>query len=146
MTAVGEDDRRAADLRAIEELHRADMAASKAGDFATLRTLMSDDAVMLPPGGRPVRGRAEIDASMARAEEAMRGVEVLEYVLDFEEVQIVGDYAFEWGWIRGSMRAREGGEAVASTYKVMRVLRRRPDGRWKVHRSIWNEHKDEGKT
>lgn len=139
---MSEDERHADDLRAIEELHRADMAASKAGDFATLRTLMSDDAVMLPPGGRPLRGRAEIDESMSRAEGSMRGVEVLEYVLDFEEVRVVGDYAFEWGWIRGSMRSKDGGEAVSSTYKVMRVLRRQPDGRWKVHRSMWNEQKE----
>ncbi|HEV2764343.1 MAG TPA: DUF4440 domain-containing protein, partial [Pyrinomonadaceae bacterium] len=81
---MSEDERRRADLEAIEELHQRDMRASKAGDFETLRSLMSDDAVMLPPGGRPVRGRAEIDAGMARMEQAMRAAEVLEYELDFE--------------------------------------------------------------
>lgn len=127
------------DLAAIEELHQRDMAASRTGDFETLRTIMSDDAVMMPPGGHFVRGRAEIDRGMSRMAEAMQAVEVLEYVLDFEEVQVVGDYAFEWGVIRGRMRS-EGGEAEASTYKVMRILRRQPGGEWKVHRSIWNAH------
>ena len=129
----------AEDLRAIEELHRRDMRASREGDFETLRSLMSDDAVVMPPGGRVTRGRADLDASFARMAEGMRQVEVLEYELDFEEVQVVGDYAFEWGFIRGAMRALPDGEVERSSYKVMRVLRREPDGAWKVHRTIWNE-------
>ncbi len=129
------------DLAAIEELHRRDMAASKAGDFETLRSIITDDAVMMPPGVHPTRGREAIERGLSRMAEAMSGVEVLEYVLDFEEVVVCGDYAFEWGHIRGAMRARDASEAEVerSTYKVMRILRRQPDGAWKVHRSIWND-------
>ena len=127
------------ELAAIEELHQRDLAASKAGDFETLRALVSDEAVMMPPGGDFVRGRAAIDAGMSRMVEAMAAVEVLDYVLDFEEVQVFGEYAFEWGVIRGRMRKRDGGEVGESAYKVMRILRRQAGGEWKVHRSIWNE-------
>jgi len=67
-------------------------------------------------------------------------VEVLEYVLDFEEVKFLGDYAFEWGTIRGATRPKSSGEIEYSTYKVMRILKKQPDGEWKVHRSIWNEN------
>jgi uncharacterized protein (TIGR02246 family) len=128
-------------LGAIERLHLADMAASKAGDFRALRALMSDDAVVMPPGGRATRGREALDASFARMEGSMATVEVLEYVLDFEEVKVLGDYAFEWGTIRGAMRPRGGGEIERSSYHVMRILQRQRDGEWKVHRTIWNETK-----
>jgi uncharacterized protein (TIGR02246 family) len=128
------------DLKAIEVLHERDMAASKAGDFETLRSILSDDAVLMPPGGDLVRGKAQIDANVGNMERAMRQFEVLEYVLDFEEVEIVGDYAFEWGEIQGSVRTEDGGAVQRSTYKVMRILQRQPDGAWKVHRSIWNEN------
>src|ERR687886_598388 len=128
------------ELAAIEELHRRDMAASKAGDFETLRTLMSDEAVMMPPGGDFVRGKAAIDAGMSRMAEAVAPVGGLDYVLDFEEVKVVGEYAFEWGVIRGRMRKRDGGEVEESAYKVMRILRRQAGGEWRVHRSIRNEH------
>ena len=135
------------DLRAIEELHERDMAASRAGDFRALRSLMSDEAVVMPPGGRATRGREALDASFARMEGAMGGVEVLEYVLDFEEVKVLGDYAFEWGTIRGASRARTGdGRVERSSYKVMRILQRQPDGEWKVHRTIWNENPAEAET
>ena len=130
--------REEADLRAIERLHQKDMQASRAGDFETLRSIMTDEAVILPPGGEAVRGKEELDASFARMRDAMDRIEVIEYVLDFSEVKILGDYAFEWGEIRGSMR-QTGDEPQRSTYNVMRILQRQPDGEWKVHRSIWNE-------
>ena len=131
------------DLRAIRLLHERDMAASKAGDFRTLRSLMSDDAVVMPPGGRTTRGREALDASFARMEKGAGGAEVLEYVLDFEEVKVLGDYAFEWGTIRGASRGGDG-RMERSSYKVMRILQRQPDGEWKVHRTIWNENPAEG--
>ena len=39
------------DLAAIAALHERDMAAAKRGDFATLRSIVDDGAVMLPPAG-----------------------------------------------------------------------------------------------
>jgi uncharacterized protein (TIGR02246 family) len=135
---VTENDPCEEDLRAIEGLHQKDMEASRTGDFETLRSVMTDDAVILPPGGETVRGKEELDASFARMRDAMDRIEVIEYVLDFSEVKILGDYAFEWGEIRGSMR-QTGGEPQRSAYNVMRILQRQPNGEWKVHRSIWNE-------
>lgn len=80
------------DAEAIRKLHEKDMAASKAGDFETLRSLLSEDAVVLPPDGKILRGRKEIDDNFTKMEEAMRQVEVLDYVLDFKEVNVLGSY------------------------------------------------------
>jgi ketosteroid isomerase-like protein len=96
--------REEADLWAVERLHQKDMEASRTGDFETLRSVMTDDAVILPPGGETVRGKEELDASIGRMCDAIDRIEVLEYVLDSKEVKILGDYASEWGEIRGSMR------------------------------------------
>jgi uncharacterized protein (TIGR02246 family) len=126
------------DREAIDAVHERDMMASKAGDYETLRSLWTDDAVIMPPGGNFVRGRAALDASLSRMKEAMSQIEVLEYVEEFEEVMILGDYAFEWGIIRGAERSKEGGEVAHSSYKVMRILQKQPNGEWKIHRSIWN--------
>ena len=133
-------EREAADRRAIEELHRRDAEAARRGDFATLRELMTDDAVVMPPGGGFQRGRAELDAASEAMESSFSEVEVLAYDLDFEEVLLFGDHAVEWGTITGAMRPHGGdGEPQRYAYKVMRILRRRPDGTWRVHRTIWNE-------
>jgi ketosteroid isomerase-like protein len=37
-------------LRAIERLHQKDMAASRTGDFETLRSIMTDDVAIHPTG------------------------------------------------------------------------------------------------
>jgi uncharacterized protein (TIGR02246 family) len=126
------------DLERIDALHRADMEASRRGDFRTLRSLMSDDAVVLPPGGRMLRGREALDRSFARMAEAAPVTEVLEYRFEWHEVRMCGDYAFEWGYIVGRERSLGTGEETSERYHVMRVLARQPDGDWKVHRTIWN--------
>ena len=126
------------DLTRIDELHRADVAASKAGDFRALRALMSDDAVVLPPGGRMIRGKAALDQSFSRMTEAASTTEVLAYDFEWHEVQICGDYAFEWGYIVGRERSRSTGQITDERHQVMRILQRQADGTWRVHRTIWN--------
>ena len=126
------------DLARIDALHRTDMEASRRGDYRTLRSVMSDDAVVLPPGGRMMRGRDALDRSFAAMAQATPTTEVLEYRFDWHEVQVCGDYAFEWGYIIGRERSLATGEEMAERYHVMRVLQRQADGEWKVHRTIWN--------
>lgn len=134
---VNDDDTRAA-LEAIEALHRTDRRASLAHDAETLLSLWSDDPAALPPRGPIVRGdtlREWLRSSLA----AGSGWETVEYVQDWQEVQVVGDYAWDLGTYRGRSRNRETGEEVTSRGKLLRILKREPDGSWKVHRSIWNQ-------
>ena len=126
------------DLARIDALHRADMEAARRVDYDALRSLLSDDAAVLPPGGRMLRGRAALDASFARMATVKPTTEVLEYRFEWHEVRVCGDYAFEWGYIVGRERHLETGEETAERYHVMRVLQRQLDGDWKVHRTIWN--------
>lgn len=130
-------ERSAADRVAIEELHRRDEAASRAQDFATLRTLMSPDAVVLAPGSAAKRG-PEVHASLSKQETAVRGVRILDYRFEWEELQIAHNYAFEWGRIVGAVEGADG-QPIPMRYNVMRVLQRQENGSWLVHRTIWNE-------
>jgi len=125
------------DLAAIEELHQRDMAAARRGDFTALRGLVDDDAVMLAPDSWARRGRAELDASFESMARAPRTHDVLEYELRFQEVKVLGDYAYEWGSIQGTMREIATGDVTRSAFHVMRILRRQDDGGWRVYRSIW---------
>jgi ketosteroid isomerase-like protein len=128
---------KSASRRAIERLHRRDMQASKDGDFETLRSLVDDEAVMFPPGAAAQRGAKDFDAAFLRMRSAPKTHEVLEYRMEFEDVKIFGNYAIEWGTIRGATRDLSSGRVTQSEYHVMRVLRRKSDGHWKVYRSIW---------
>jgi uncharacterized protein (TIGR02246 family) len=124
-------------LAGIEDLRRKDIAASLRYDVAALAALTTEDVVMLPPGGPPMRGREAVRTGLDRSKATAD--EVLEYREDFEETLVFGEYAVEWGWISGTERPLSGGEVRRSRHHVMRVLKRQPDGTWRVHRSIYCE-------
>lgn len=130
--------RRSADLAAIAELHRRDMAAARAGDAEALAALWSDDIVAMPPGQPARRGRANALADLRKSLAAAAEYETVDYQLEFAEVEVLGDYAYDWGTFRGTVRPRSGGEPIHSSGKLMRILQRAPDGSWRVHRTIWN--------
>ena len=121
------------DLRAIEAVNQRDVQGALASDPEMMMSQWTDDFVLLQPVGPILRGRSTIA-------EAFRGVadsvEILEYVLDIQEVEILGDHAFQWGTYRYAMRPRSGGEAIRTGGKLMRILQRQPDGSWKIHRTM----------
>lgn len=131
------------DLDAIQRLHQQDIQASKSGDFATLRSLIADDAVMLPPDANWVSGKQDLDDCFHRMSSLKNQSKTLEYFLEFEEIEILGNYAFEWGRIRSIMRSQSQGKLQYLTYKVMRILKKQPNGEWKIYRSIWNDDPSE---
>jgi ketosteroid isomerase-like protein len=124
------------DLYAIKMLNQQDVDAVLASDMDAVMSQWTDDFVVLPPVGPIVRGRSANVESVQKGIDQIRAFEPLEFVVDFEEIKIVGDYAFEWGTYRGTSRPRGGGDAVSYGGKLMRILQRQPDGSWKMHRTM----------
>lgn len=121
------------DLRAIEAINQRDVQFALAGNTAGMTSQWADDIVLLQPDGAIVRGRSTIAETM-RGLEAV--VEPIEYVLDMQEVKVLGDHAYQWGTYRYAMRPRAGGETVRVSGKIMRILQRQLDGSWKIYRGI----------
>ncbi len=123
------------DLRAIEALNQHDVDAVLSSDVDALISQWTDDFVVITQGSI-VRGRDANAALMEPAREMASQLEPLEHVLDFEETIVAGDYAFQWGTVRSSSRARASGEVFSGGGKLMRILQRQPDGSWKMHRTM----------
>jgi len=124
------------DLRAIKALNQHDVDAVLRSDMDAVMSQWTDDFVVIPPVGPIVRGRSANVEGVQKGIEQIRAFEPVEFVVDFEEITIVGDYAFEWGTYRGTSRPRAGGDAVSYGGKLMRILQRQPDGSWKMHRTM----------
>lgn len=124
------------DLRAIEALNQHDVKAVMAGDIFAITSQWTDDFVVLPPSGPARRGRVANAALAEQGLEQLQAIEPIDYVVEFDEITVFGDYAYEWGTFRGSMRPRAGGEAITYGGKLMRILQRQPDGSWKMHRTM----------
>jgi len=128
-----------ADLRAIEDLHRRDVAANKAYDVEALAALWTDDVVTMPPAMAPVVGKRANRELLASVEPQAKMLDILDYVQEWQEIQVLGDYAYEWGIFRSTVKPRNSAvDPLKAEFRVMRILKRQPDNSWKVYRSIWN--------
>jgi uncharacterized protein (TIGR02246 family) len=133
-----------ADMDAINALHQRDMEASKKWDVDTLATLWADDIVTLTQGEPPMIGKDANRAAMMRLREESSGLQITDYILSFNEVKIVGDWAFEWGTYSGTVKPVDGSDAIRTTGKVIRVLKKDSDGSWKIARAMYDSDADMG--
>ena len=72
------------DIANIEELRRRDTAATKAGDFQSLKALMDPECIVLPPDSEPERGQDYLDRMAASSEGSESVEQVVELTQDWE--------------------------------------------------------------
>jgi ketosteroid isomerase-like protein len=82
-----------ADRRAIEALNQHDVKAALASDIDAIVSQWTDDFVVLPPAGPIVRGRSANAAAAEQGKEQMQALIPVDYVVEFEEIIVTGDYA-----------------------------------------------------
>ena len=104
----------------------------KPGERATVRLPVADlytvDAELLPPGAESVAGRPAIAAFWKGAIDA--GVK--DIVLTTVQLESAGDLAYEVGKVR---LVASDGQASEDRYLV---VWKRVNGKWQLHRDIWN--------
>ena len=128
----------AAALAEILAFHEKDKQAAMAKDIDTLRSLWTDDCVLLSPEAPPIIGSQAVWEFMQTQHQQMENVEILHYDQDFQEIRILDDWAFEWGLFKGSVRLADN-SIIETRSKLFRVLKRQPDSTWKCARSIWHD-------
>lgn len=131
-------DQHARDLAEIEKLHNLDVAATLSGDPVALSEGMTDDVVIIQQGMEAEIGREAILAARQRAKAANSGFRVLSYVPEIKEVTVAGEWAFEWGYFTATYVETAGGEEKQLRARMLRVLKKQPDGSWKAARGMWN--------
>jgi ketosteroid isomerase-like protein len=129
------------DLRAIHALNRHDVDSVLAGDISAIASQWTDDFVTLSSRAT-IRGKAANLALVEASAGQMNAFEPVDYVVEFEEITISGEFAYEWGTYRGSARPRAGGEAMSYRGKLLRILQRQSDGSWKMHRTMMTSDPD----
>ena len=112
--------------------------ASQAKDVDRLLTFITDDAVFLAPGQPPIRGKAAVEALYRH----ILGAFIFEQEWVFEEIAVLGDWGYCWGWDSVTMTPLAGGPAVRASGAGLSILRRLADGSWVVARGINNMVRD----
>jgi ketosteroid isomerase-like protein len=116
---------------AIERLHQRDVEATLSGKADDLAKLWDSEAVRIEPGRPAEIGKAVIYADDKREEDSGGGKSVC-YRSEIQDLQIAGDWAFEWGYFS----YKESANTKPGRGKVLRVIKRQPDGSWKFARVI----------
>jgi ketosteroid isomerase-like protein len=133
---AGRDAARAADLAAIDKLRQQDIAATVARDPVALTDFWTDDAIRLGVGAPPDVGKKAIRETNER-QAANTTFKVLSYVPETKDFTFLdGGFAVEWRTFTASYVDSPGGEAKQTRGSVLIVLKKLPDGNWKVFRAM----------
>ena len=127
-------DTHAADLAAIEKLHRADEEVTLTQDPAALTNLWSDDGVNLGFPGPPVVGIKAMGEAYAKFHAQYPEFKVLKYAPDYKSMQtaIVDEWAIEVGYTDAIVKMSANAEPMTiPRVKGVRLLKRQSDGSWK---------------
>ena len=123
------------DAEAIDRLSQKDIAACVTNDVDTLCSLWTDDGVLLMPGAPPLVGKKAICSMLQEQKAHANGSETSGYTEDWNEVRIVGDYAWQWGKM-SQTETNASGKQETMRVGAIRILHRQPDGSWKVARAV----------
>ncbi len=124
----------ARDIEALNATLMAHVAAVNSGDTATNLAGFTEDLVYLPPDGLPVRGKPALASLIGSFYEAFEA----EIEMVSEETILMGDWAFQWGTIKGTVSPLDGGDSTPLNGKWVYLYQRQPDGTWKIARDIYN--------
>ena len=118
----------------IEETNAQFTAAVNRGDTATVASLYTEDAIVLPQNMPAARGRGAVKALFDGMIQQMGPPNM---TLSTDEVTELGDTAYEVGTYTLKVQP-PGGATVNDTGKYVVIWKRQRDGAWKLHVDIWN--------
>lgn len=126
------------DRAAVLDLFRKYQETVANSDADGWLALWTEDGLQMPPGAPALHGKAAITKGSV---DSFR-----DYVAKFgefttEEIQIAGD----WGYTRGTYTLtatpKAGGEPMHVDGKWLSIVKRQPDGSWKIHRDCFNSNR-----
>jgi len=124
-----------ADTAAINRLYEDWIAAYHADDLAGQMAPFSDDAILMP-AHEPIRIGKE--AIRERTETGYEGFAADDVAITRHEIEVAGDLAFVRQTFTANWVPRDGGDPEPEDSKEIVILKRQPDGSWKISHYIWN--------
>lgn len=98
----------------------------------------TEDCIQLPPGGPMAVGREMLYNNICAWLEVHA---VSDFKAELLETQEVGDWAYSHGNFSYHLTPRDGREPYTYEGKFLTIVKRQPDGEWKLHRDCFNANK-----
>ncbi len=122
------------DIQAIRQLAADWRSGWLAGDVDALLCLYAEEPVLMPQGQPAVSGK---DAIRPLYEAVLQEV-TIESEGTLMEVEVSGDWGYFWSTYKLTATPKAGGETIESEGKSLFIVKRQPDGAWKIARLIDN--------
>ena len=120
------------DVEAIKAIWKIYSGARVAGDSEFWLSLWDEEGIQMPPGA-PARSKDVLDEVVP---DAFASGSVSSMNIYPEEINVVGSWAYTRGTY-DSERMVEG-KAVRVDGKFLTILKRQPDGTWRIYRDCFN--------
>ena len=129
-----------ADTAAINDIWTMYASSYEAGDISAWLSLWTENGVQMPPNEPPVIGKDQIQ----KRNKTVLDLFTFEIEITVEEIQVAGNWAFSRGIYTMTASPKNGDQPVPVDGKFMTILKRQPDGGWKIHRDIFNSNVSPG--
>jgi ketosteroid isomerase-like protein len=123
-----------ADCQKVIDVANLEMASVAAGDSDGYLALLTDDAVFMPPNTTAKAGH-ELRNWLC---DFLERVTVEWLTFTHCEAEVAGGLAFHCFTYSWRVTPKAGGEPTIGHGKGIHILRRQPNGDWKIARELWN--------
>jgi ketosteroid isomerase-like protein len=123
----------------IEEFNRALIQATTRMDNTAALALWEDDGIALLPQTKPMIGKQAIAKFLDDVSSQLPGARMEKFEMKCFDVERSGDSATEWCEEHQHVVFPNGKPPFDGRGKMLLVLHRGADGKWRMRREMWNE-------
>ena len=120
---------------ALTALHDQYAAAANSQDAARLASLYTSDAIYMPANSPGLAGR---DAIQLNFENSFKNLTVRDAVSSSLESHVAGIWIIDRARFTYTAIPKTEGEPIRTSYVVLQILERQPDGSWKIKRRMFH--------
>lgn len=122
----------------IEAWNQNYIAAHLRMDNLAILGMWQEDGVSLLPGTPPIVGKAALQKFLDDAVRQIAGYHMKTMEIDFREMQMMGDWAYEWGIEHQVLEPPPGKETFDGRGNILLILHKNSNGEWKIKQEMWS--------
>jgi uncharacterized protein (TIGR02246 family) len=123
----------------IEEFNRALIQATTRMDNAAALALWEDDGITLLPQTKPIIGKKAIAKFLDDVSSQLSGARMEKFDMRCFNIERTADLATEWCEEHQHVLLPDGKPPFDGRGKMLLILHRGADGKWRMRREMWNE-------
>ncbi|MFN8582202.1 MAG: nuclear transport factor 2 family protein [Gemmatimonadaceae bacterium] len=127
------------DRAGVDMFNRAFEDATRRMDTEASIALWDETGISLLPSTKPLIGKAAIAEFIRGVVNGLQGARMQSFAFACHDVVISGDWATEWCTEHQVVQLPAGQPPFDGWGKMLLVLRRGPDGTWRLAREMWNQ-------